>query len=838
MTIYSRRIFRAPLTPVVPGWFRNRVLAADDSETVEAQRRRRGSGEGPSGRADMSGRPSSSGGGGGGGGRPSSGGGGLPGGKGCLSTGVIVLLVAVYLLFSLFSGGDEGSTGDETTSSQGQVATEEQVPPAGAPAAATRAPTKPRPTASGPRSPQTWTVLLYEDADDPVLERDMLMDLNEAERVGSTDQINIVAQMDRYAGAYRGDGDWRSTRRYRLTQDADLFRLNSEMVADLGELSMADPATLVDFATWAIQTYPADKYVLILSDHGMGWPGGLTDPKPSERREVDTPFADDMEDNMMYTGEIDQALAKIRQQTGIDRFELVGLDACLMSHLEVYSALAPHARYVVSSQETEPALGWAYAGFLQALIDNPGIDGAELGRQIVATYIDKDERIVDEQARLDFLRQDSPLGGAMGNPANVKPAQISRQISKSITLNAADMDALPGLMDSVNRLAFALQKEDQKGVARARKYAQSFSSIFGDNVQPSYIDLGSFAGLLQKESSSAAVRSAAGEVLEQIQRTVVAEKHGSEKPGATGVSIYFPNRNLYGEETSGAGTYTGIVDRFAADSLWDDFLAFHYTHTPFKLDANQAVIPAADARMVAPGEGQITISRVKLSATTVDYDQPVSMEATLKGNNIGYVYLFVGYYDPNGKSILIADQDYLESPETRQIGDLYYPVWSDGKSFKLKYTWTPSVFAIDDGSRQVVALFTPERYGASTAEAVYTVDGIYTEAASGEKRYARMYFSDGKLTRIFGFTGMKPTGAMHELMPQSGDQFTLIQTWLEPDGDGGYRRVTENGETLTFSAQPLVWKELYAAAGDYLIGFVASDLEGNQTQSIAKIRIK
>jgi len=836
MTTCSRRTFGAALSLALPGWPMNRLLAADESsETVEAQRRRRGSGDGPSGRADMSGRPSSSGG-GGGGGRPSSGGGGLPGGKGCLSTGVIVLLVIGYLLFNLFAGGDEGGSGDQTTSSPGEVATEEAAPAAGAPVVSTRAPTKPRPTASGPRSPQTWTIMLYEDADDPVLERDMLMDLNEAERVGSTDQINIVAQVDRYAGAYRGDGDWRSTRRYRLTQDADLFRLNSELVADLGEVSMADPATLVDFATWAIQTYPADKYVLILSDHGMGWPGGLTDPNPSERREVDTPFADAMEDNMMYTGEIDQALAKIRQQTGLDRFELIGLDACLMSHLEVYSALAPHARYVVSSQETEPALGWAYAGFLQALVDDPGIDGAELGRQIVATYIDKDERIVDEQARIDFLRQDSPLGG--GNPANIKPAQISRQIGKSITLSAADMDAMPELMESVNRLAFALQKEDQKEVARARKYAQSFSSIFGENVQPSYIDLGSFAGLLKKESSSAEVRSAAGTVLKQIQRVVVAEKHGSEKPGATGVSIYFPNRNLYREETSGAGTYTGIVDRFAADSLWDDFLAFHYTRTSFKLDANQAVVPAADARMVAPGEGQITISRVKLSATTADYDQPVSMEATLKGNNIGYVYLFVGYYDPNDKSILIADQDYLESPETRQIGELYYPVWSDGKSFKLKYTWTPSVFAIDDGSRQVVALFTPERYGASAAEAVYTVDGIYTEAASGEKRYARMYFSDGKLTRIFGFTGTQPTGAMHELIPQSGDQFTLIQTWLESDGDGGYRRVTENGETLTFSDQPLVWKELYAAAGDYLLGFVASDLEGNQTQSIAKIHIK
>jgi hypothetical protein len=34
--------------------------------------------------------------------------------------------------------------------------------------------------------------------------------------------------------------------------------------------------------------------------------------------------------------------------TGIDKFELVGLDACLMGHLEVMSALSEHARYAVS----------------------------------------------------------------------------------------------------------------------------------------------------------------------------------------------------------------------------------------------------------------------------------------------------------------------------------------------------------------------------------------------------------------------------------------------------------------------------------------------------------
>ena len=348
--------------------------------------------------------------------------------------------------------------------------------------------------------------MLYQDADDPVLEQDIFMDLNEAEQVGSNQQVNIVAQIDRYAGGYQGDGDWSNTRRYYMTKDNDLFHIHSKMVADLGEVSMADPKTLVDFATWAIKTYPADKYVLILSDHGMGWPGGWTDPKPGTLRSGNLPFAQAVSGNMIYTNEIDQALGQIRSQTGLDRFELVGLDACLMSQLEVYSALAPHTRFVVTSQETEPALGWAYSSFLKSLEDNPGMDGAELGSQIVSSFIKKDQRILDSQARIDFLRQGSPLGGMFGRASDMDPTQLSTQIEKSVTLSVANMDALPGLMNSLNQLAFALQKEDQSVVSRAKTYAQSFTSIFGKDVPPSYIDLGSFAQLLQQQSSSSAVK--------------------------------------------------------------------------------------------------------------------------------------------------------------------------------------------------------------------------------------------------------------------------------------------------------------------------------------------
>ena len=87
--------------------------------------------------------------------------------------------------------------------------------------------------------------------------------------------MSIVTQLDRNSGSYEGDGDWTSTRRYLLQRDSDFNTLSSPVVQDLGEEDMGRAQTLVDFVTWAVNSYPADHYVLILSDHGAGWYGGV-----------------------------------------------------------------------------------------------------------------------------------------------------------------------------------------------------------------------------------------------------------------------------------------------------------------------------------------------------------------------------------------------------------------------------------------------------------------------------------------------------------------------------------------------------------------------------------
>jgi len=552
-----------------------------------------------------------------------------------------------------------------------------------APARPTRtpAPTQPVVQSSASSQDQKWLVMHYQVAADKILEQDIFIDLNEAERAGSTDRVQIVAQMDRYRGGVSDDGNWTSTKRFYITQDNDLTRVRSQQVADLGEVNMSDSETLVDFVKWAVKSYPADKYVLILSDHGMGWPGGWSDADPGPngaQPDRNVPLSSATGDEL-FLMELDQALTDIQSQIGLDKFELIGMDACLMGHLEVLSALEPHARYAVVSQETEPSVGWAYTSFLRSLNDNPDMAGAELAQLIVKSYIQEDQRITDDQARAEMVGRGYSGGGLLGGYGEVSAAQLVQQIGQNSTLTAVDLSKLPEVMAATDQLAYAMTKLNQKGVAQARSYVQSFTSVFGSNVPPSYLDLGNLAGLLRDNSANPDVDQAANQLLAALGQAVVAEKHGGGKPGATGISIYFPNSQLYENAMTGPRSYTPVAQRFAQNSSWDDFLAYHYTGRTFQPDSREIVMPDASVPVRGPGAGGIQVSSITTDGDVAAPGKPVLLSTDISGENVGYVYLFAGFIDQQANSIYVADMDYLDSGDTREIDGYTTPTGAKGR---------------------------------------------------------------------------------------------------------------------------------------------------------------
>ncbi|MBE0686627.1 MAG: hypothetical protein IH585_11575, partial [Anaerolineaceae bacterium] len=50
--------------------------------------------------------------------------------------------------------------------------------------------------------------------------------------------------------------------------------------------------------------------------------------------------------------------------------------------------------------------------------------------------------------------------------------------------------------------------------------------------------------------------------------------------------------------------------------------------------------------------------------------------------------------------------------------------------------------------------------------------------------------------------------------------------------------VLEEGDTLTFGNSAFVWEQVYAPAGDYLVGFLVNDMDGNVVQQYAQIKVE
>jgi clostripain len=699
---------------------------------------------------------------------------------------------------------DSASTQEDTPT---EVVQQEEEAPA---ATSNEAPSSPKVNKG-----DTWTIMLYQDADDSILEEDIFTDLNEAERVGSTDKVNIVAQIDRFKGGFKGKQNFTGAKRYYLTADEDLEKINSKEMDDLGEVNMADGEVLSDFVTWAAKEYPADHYVLILSDHGTGWPGGWTDGDvESNPKDI---LIDGWND-MLYLNELDDTFAAIKQKSGIDKFDIIGYDACLMSSLEVMSMTAAYADYTVLSQETEPSMGWAYSAILSKLVKNPKIDPADLAKAVVDTYITEDTLITDDEARAAYVSRTYESSG------DVDPAALAKEESKTVTLAAIDLSQIPAVIDSLDKMVTPLSKINQKVVAGTRSHTKAYENVFGEDFPSPYIDLGNFAKLIQKDSTSENVQKAALDLQTAIKKAVIAEKHGPSQKGSNGISIYFPNSKLYKSEGSDYKTYTATANRFASESLWDDYLAFHYTGQEIKLE-NKVV---EDAPVTAPGANTIAINPIELSGDTASAGNPVTLTTSIAGENVSYLYIFTGRFTKDQDQLQVIDLDYIDSEATKTIDDRIIPDWGEGE-IPIEMDWEPIAYVVNDGTRSQMVLLEPDTFGAGTEDTIYSVKGIYKFANGESDRYAIIYFDgDGNMMNVMGFSSTKPEGPQHEITPEQGDQFSILHQWIPMTDNGGETEtIYKESGLLTFGDTPWTWEEHPAAKGQYLIGIIAEDMDGN-----------
>lgn len=412
-----------------------------------------------------------------------------------------------------------------------------------------------------------WTFMVYLDADNN-LEGPGIDDMNEMEKVGSTDEVNIVVQMDRIAGYDTSNGDWMGTRRYLMEKDNDDIQINSPMLQDLGETNMGDPEVLIDFVDWSVRNYPAKKYALVLWDHGGAFRGICYDDT--------VPGLPEGEHDAINMTELNYAAKRIYETIGNRRVDLWGFDACVMAQVAVMYELKDYVKVGVGSGYNEPGDGWPYDPILEPLIEDPGMDERELSRVIVDEYILSYEDGAEDP-------DDYPM----------------------VTQAAFDMYKFDELITLLDQFAEELASRGPAGsleyltqIYLARKNANSYDManvfIYDLTGYPLY-DVIDFTNELERYISNAFPKNdLILELCKKIRDVIFDEQNPSQSfmfyskadqwhPDANGLSMYFPNRETDDLSLTQLPTsYSPVYEEtgFAKEHLWDEFLHAYYGIDP------------------------------------------------------------------------------------------------------------------------------------------------------------------------------------------------------------------------------------------------------------------
>jgi hypothetical protein len=229
--------------------------------------------------------------------------------------------------------------------------------------------------------------------------------------------VNLVVQLDRSEYETGSDGNWTGARRYRVESDDRTYQITSPVLEDLGAVDSGDWETVVDFVDWSAQNFPAEKYALVLWNHGEGW----------RTRTADNVRAISLDDSTgnyisIVDGDLENLLLESNDLLG-GRVDLLGMDACLMQTWEVASDAAGFVDTYVASQEVEGFDGWSYDTAMADLVANPDMSSGELGEAIAERFLqsgDATQSVIDLTKMRDLTESIDALAGELLATSNAQ----------------------------------------------------------------------------------------------------------------------------------------------------------------------------------------------------------------------------------------------------------------------------------------------------------------------------------------------------------------------------------------------------------------------------------
>ena len=363
--------------------------------------------------------------------------------------------------------------------------------------------------------------------------------------------------------------------------------------------SMGESETLARFLNYCAEYYPADHYALILWDHGNGPVIG---------------YGKDIlyENDSMTLSEMTAGLEKSPFK-GENKLSWVGFDACLMASAELSCMLSPYAKYLVASQEIEPAFGWNY-DFLKDY-GKKGIKTLLSG--ITESYL---------QACLTYF-------------------ESKDYHDRDTTLACVDLRKADTLKEALNALFAAASKDVEKNYDRLAACRVDTRSLGRASTGSEYdlVDLKDFAQKMQEDYPDEA-----GTLLDTIDRMMI--RNATNGIRLCGMSLYYPfyNKSYYENqwrdtyrEMNVFSEYVSYLKKYEMHWLGADSAdAYATSEIPEKSDSNyvlqlteeQAKHYASAKYYILEKVGKETFTKVYSSAD-VDYKDG-KLTANFDGNVI------------------------------------------------------------------------------------------------------------------------------------------------------------------------------------------------------------
>ena len=253
-----------------------------------------------------------------------------------------------------------------------------------------------------------------------------------------------------------------------------------------GTGAMTDPATLTSFIKYGAKNFKANRYALILWDHGSGSVSGYGYDERNPRS------------GSMSLAGLDQAF-----RSGGIKFDFIGFDTCLMGNVENALMCSKYADYLIASEETEPGIGWYYTDWLTAWGGNTSMETLDIGKQICDDFV-----------------------------AKCATSCRGQQTTLSL-IDLAELEhTVPSKLKSFSQSVTSLVSGNQyKTVSNARNGSREF----GTSARVDMVDLTDLCNKLNTTESAALAKT--------LQSAIKYNRTGNIS-SAYGLSIYFPYQKM------------------------------------------------------------------------------------------------------------------------------------------------------------------------------------------------------------------------------------------------------------------------------------------------------